>query len=247
MSARPRTDRISRALGAEAGFTLIEVLVAMTVLALLFAVLFGSLRLGNRYQASAARTTEQAAEFQTAHRLLRRLLTRAYPLTYETGEQDRFAFEGTPGAVRFVAIMASYPGQPGPNLFSFEFSDTGEGTELRVKRRTFRPRDDTFDLGAIEEDIILVAGPISGEFAFFGSDDGDTPGTWRGTWSGAERLPDLVRLSITTPSAAGARWPELIIPVAITMDIACMRTGEEDLEFEEEPSGKCRLGEDDRP
>ncbi|MFQ5534659.1 MAG: prepilin-type N-terminal cleavage/methylation domain-containing protein [Sphingomonadales bacterium] len=208
----------------DAGFTLIEVLVALSVVALVFTVLFASLRLGARFQDKAEGTMEQAAEFQTTHRLFRRLLTRAYPLTHGDEDDKRYAFEGAQNKIRFVAIMAAYPGQPGPHLFAFEFTDGRDGNQLRVTRRLFSPGEDTFSDGNVAEDIVLVTGPVSGGFAYFDADESGAEGSWHNEWAARDRLPQLVRLRLSPAPEAGDAWPDLVVPMAINMDVACLFT-----------------------
>ncbi len=218
MTARP-PDRVSRRCCSAQGFTLLEVLVALTVLGLMFAVLTSALRLGGRYQARARQTIERTAEFQTTHRLLRRLLTRAYPLAYEAGDELHFVFGGSRAAVRFVALMAAYPGQPGPQLFVFELS---ENDGLLLSRRPFLAGDDPFDDTHFDEDIVLVEGPISGQFSYFEPDIEGAEGFWRDDWIDSGSFPALVRLSVTRNGDTDDPWPDLVVAVAIGMDLACM-------------------------
>lgn len=218
------------------GFTLLEVLVALTVMGLMFAVLTGGLRLGGRYQARARQTIERTAEFQTTQRLFRRLLTRAYPLAHEAGDELRFVFGGSRASVRFVALMAAYPGQPGPQLFVFELS---ENDGLLLSRRPYLAGDDPFDDSYFDEDIVLVEGPISGRFSYFEPDIEGTGGLWRDDWTDGGSFPGLVRLSVTRTGDADDPWPDLVVPVAIGMDLACMF---DDQDIDDATGlGKCRL------
>lgn len=235
MTARPADRGAGRWRSAQ-GFTLLEVLVALTVLGLMFAVLTSGLRLSGRYQARAQQTIERTAEFQTTHRLLRRLLTRAYPLAYEAGDELRFVFGGSRASVRFVALMAAYPGQPGPQLFVFELS---ENDGLVLSRRPLLAGDDPFDDTYFDEDIVLVEGPISGQFSYFEPGIEGTEGFWRDDWTDSGSFPSLVRLSVTRNGDADDPWPDLVVAVAIGMDLACM-FGDQDID-DGSPLGKCRL------
>ncbi|MCH8035911.1 MAG: prepilin-type N-terminal cleavage/methylation domain-containing protein [Proteobacteria bacterium] len=91
--------------GRQRGFTLIEILIAMTLLGLLMAMLFGGLRLGTRaWEASDARSAE-LARLEAVHGFIRRALTGAYPLlrTETGGAKRRIAFTG--GAEAGVSRM----------------------------------------------------------------------------------------------------------------------------------------------
>lgn len=235
MTAGPR-DRVTGGWRPAQGFTLLEVLVALTVMGLLFAVLNGGLRLAGRYQARAQQTIERTAEFQTTHRLFRRLVTRAYPLAYEAGDELRFVFGGSRASIRFVALMAAYPGQPGPQLFVFELS---RNDGLLLSRRPFLAGDDPFDDTHFDEDIVLVEGPVSGRFSYFEPDIEGTAGFWRDDWTDSGSFPALVRLSVTRTGDGDDPWPDLVVPVAIGMDLACV-FGDQDI-GDGTRLGKCRL------
>lgn len=235
MTARRADGGAGRCRPAQ-GFTLLEVLVALTVMGLMFAVLTGGLRMGGRYQERARQTIERTAEFQTTHRLFRRLLTRAYPLAYEAGDELRFVFGGSRASVRFVALMAAYPGQPGPQLFVFELS---ENNGLVLSRRPYLAGGDPFDDSHFDEEIVLVEGPISGHFSYFEPDIENTGGFWRDDWTDSGSFPGLVRLSITRTGEADDPWPDLVVAVAIGMDLACV-FDDQDID-DGTRLGKCRL------
>jgi general secretion pathway protein J len=89
------------------GFTLVELLVAMTLLGLIFVALFGGLRFGTRVWETGNAQSERIAEVEIAQSLLRRLLRQAFvPDAAEgvgtvRGEADRLAFTA-PAPSRFL-------------------------------------------------------------------------------------------------------------------------------------------------
>ena len=85
------------------GFTLLELLVAMTLLALLAGLLFGGLSFGVRVWEKGDAELEKLAELQIAHGLIRRVISRALISGVTDGEsQDTAIFEGTADGLRLV-------------------------------------------------------------------------------------------------------------------------------------------------
>ncbi|MGH6912899.1 MAG: PulJ/GspJ family protein, partial [Geminicoccales bacterium] len=83
------------------GFTLLELLVAITLLGVLMAALFGALRLGARVWETGTARQDASARIQIVHNLLRRELAQTVPLA-ELGERRAAAamlFEGAPQSV----------------------------------------------------------------------------------------------------------------------------------------------------
>ncbi|MEE9250386.1 MAG: prepilin-type N-terminal cleavage/methylation domain-containing protein, partial [Alphaproteobacteria bacterium] len=64
----------------ERGFTLLEVLIAMTLLGLIMMLLFGGLRLGTRAWETNSDRVEEISQIEISHQIIRRMLAQAYPL-----------------------------------------------------------------------------------------------------------------------------------------------------------------------
>jgi len=139
------------------GFTLIEVLVAFTLLSLVLAITFGGLRLGARAWQSGEEAVERVEEFHTTYALLRRFVARAYPLTWGDALADRrFAFVGEEDSFSFVALFPSYPSLPGPQLVTVETEESDEGESLRLRWKPFEPdEDETRDADPVEDRILF--------------------------------------------------------------------------------------------
>ena len=217
-----------------AGFTLLEMLVALTILSFIFVLMFGALRLGARSWTAGEAAVERIEEFQTSYGLIRRLVERAFPMAWGEPGALHFAFEGEPKTLRFVALFPAYPGLPGPQLVTFDAAKASRGEELRLSWVPFS-RDEAATLDAEPiEDIVLVPGPVEIEFDYFGPIDDNGEPEWQRSWKSEDDFPRLIRLSIVRADDGRPYWPSLVMPIAITMDGAC-------LFVDEEPISKCRL------
>src|ERR1700674_5801628 len=79
----------------EAGFTLVELLVALSLFSLLALVLFGSLRFGLRAWELGTAHADRVEDVMFAQNLLRRLVADAYPLfAFDNPIHSRLDFDG---------------------------------------------------------------------------------------------------------------------------------------------------------
>ncbi len=91
---------------AQAGFTLLELLISMTLLGLVFVLLFGGLRFGMRAWEHGTTTTDAVDSTRLVQDLLRSEIERTCPRRGRSRHRrrtpaPRVAFHGTPHALAF--------------------------------------------------------------------------------------------------------------------------------------------------
>ena len=85
------------------GFTLLEVLVAVVIMAVIMTTAFGALRLGGRsWEAGVTRASDNES-FRAVADLLRRQVSQVIEMRWPDDRENLIAFEGTSGQLRFVA------------------------------------------------------------------------------------------------------------------------------------------------
>jgi general secretion pathway protein J len=202
---------------AEQGFTLLELLVAITLLGLLMAALFGALRLGTRVWERADARLDASMRTQVVQDFIRQRLTGMLPLETtppELAEGDVFesAFVGTIGAVRFASPVPENLGS-GIHLMELALAAAGgvDGTRNLVLRwRPLEPDGRTAE-AVTPEERVLIEDIEALELAYFGAIDPAQPPGWWQTWEGRAELPRLIRLRLSFPENDARRWPELIV------------------------------------
>ncbi|MDZ7808876.1 MAG: prepilin-type N-terminal cleavage/methylation domain-containing protein [Arhodomonas sp.] len=97
------------------GFTLVEALIALVLLAMMFAaVLLPAIQVAGRSWSVAEERIEAASASSQAARVLTRLIDGARPLNWSpASETDGFAFAGGPERLTFVTALPAYRGGGG--------------------------------------------------------------------------------------------------------------------------------------
>ena len=203
---------------AGAGFTLVELLVALTLLGLVSVVLFGGLRFGTRAWEAGNTRAERLAQVQAVQGVLRRRIAQAV-LPEDAGAESAFsdspaAFAGAEDSLRFVALVPSRIGVGGFYLFELSVADDGDGARLELAWRLFRP-DQPGDLDEPEPGLggrrVLIEGIEEAKFGYYGAERAGAAAEWRERWDGADGLPALIALKVAFPAGDPRSWPDLVV------------------------------------
>jgi general secretion pathway protein J len=201
----PRTELRER------GFTLIELVIAMSLLGLILVSLFSGLRLASRSWDAGAVRAEKSNEMRLVQDFIRRAIAQTHPIIWqEATGQPRLSFDGKPHALAFTALLPARAGIGGIYLMKLELRDTRQGKELLLRRRLYRPDGHVKEDGA--ETTVLVEGVAVLAFGYYGSENSNDPPRWRSEWQSAMQLPKLVRVSLSTDKV----WPDIVVPVRNT-------------------------------
>jgi general secretion pathway protein J len=188
------------------GFTLLELLIGMTLLGFILALLFGGFRLAANSWNAVEDRAERAADEQAGRALVRRLVTQAQPLHWKLPTGQPLAFEGQREALRMVAPLAGPIGLRVVEL-AIEPDDRPESQGAAV-RLVLRHGSVRYDIEQFAETVRgqqghpLLGGLREATFSYFGPEKrGDTP-RWQEQWSNPEQFPTLVRLHMAPKNAA---------------------------------------------
>lgn len=96
-----------------AGFTLLELLIAMSLLGFILALLFAGMRLGARSWDAGEALAEKSAHMAALQGFLRRELAQAVPYKWKKKPDMNLAFIGQPGFIRLVAPISVRSGPGG--------------------------------------------------------------------------------------------------------------------------------------
>ena len=103
---------MSRRVG-QAGFTLLELLIAMTLMGMILVLLFGGLRLGVRSWDASQRQVDTLNSVRSVENFLRREISLTYPYVWKNTPGQRVAFLGERNKLSFVAQLPTRVGGGG--------------------------------------------------------------------------------------------------------------------------------------
>ena len=202
------------------GFTLIEVLLATTLLAAGLALAFATVRAAGATAQRGEALAERNERIRAVSEFLRRRIGGAtgivFALDESTGQSKRF--EGDAQGMRFVADLPDYLGRGGPHLHDFAVTGDGEGIALHVDFRMALAGEVVGGTDARPPEP-LARDLRSLQFAYRMIDAEGEPTQWLYQWAHPEALPAQVRVRIT--DARGA-WPDLVValPLASSYGVA---------------------------
>ncbi len=197
------------------GFTLIEMLIAISLLGIMMTLLFGAFRIGVRSWDAGERRSAQTSHMLIVQDFLRRHLSATRPLMDDFTDDDPFfSFIGTENELRFVSALPAHGGRGGLFQFMLKLEDEGRGqTTLKIALQPFFPPfDDTDDAERIE-DIVLLENVEKFELTYYGKDQlGDDP-DWYDQWEEKNELPQLVKLDMQLTEQEP--WPPIIVHLRV--------------------------------
>lgn len=208
------------------GFTLIEVLIAITLMGLIMVLLFGSLRIAGRSWGSGEDKIAAANQKAVVYQFFKRHLStirplpmpnRDDPMGVETTEQ---AFKGTPQRLQFVAALPAASTRKGLQFFVIQI-DPRNASTIQVALRPYRETGD--DLGYAEPPVVLLENVAEFTFAYFGKTEEGAEMVWHSEWVEADRPPALIKVRILLKDRS--YWPDMIFPLKINATVGADGVG----------------------
>lgn len=222
MNGRRISSRICR------GFTLLEFLVAMTILALMLGVTMNSLNFSVRTSNSVEASILATEQEHLAHRALRRQIQQAVPLTrrMEAG-LNRLDFAGQTKSLEFVAPLNGVGSFAGLHRVRLDIEDDAGFDGNRGRIVMYYARDaavespDWKDAGGA---VVVMDGFASAQFEY-SSETAPAGVDWVREWRDPARLPGLVRVHVEYPAGSERMVPDLVIAIRSTSRNRMSRRG----------------------
>jgi general secretion pathway protein J len=206
----------------ESGFTLLELLVAITLMAMLavgiWAVLSISIRSWNR----GADAIDASQRQRSTLDMVQKQIASMYPLYAPSGidgaVQPSVIFSGTENSLRFVSLNSlQLFDDSGLMLVSYEMDQNAEGKPFLAEKE-MRYTGQSLDQSGLgnSKSISVFDGLLNCNFEYYDPGDADNPAQWVATWDGSalNRLPAAVRMTmIAQDSQAGTLNRQLVVPL----------------------------------
>lgn len=204
----------------EAGFTLLELLIAMTLLGLLMALLFGGLRFGARVWERSKEHTTGMDDVRIAQALIRTGIEQTYPLFLLTDPiHPHMDFNGEPEALSFLATAPVGIAAAGRAHFDLRTTPSDGSAALIIRVRPELAWDD--DQNATHQETLL-AGLRSLKLSYYGYETQGGTAQWADRWTDRFHLPELVRVEVAFEPGDTRVWPDLVVAPRIAADVDCL-------------------------
>ena len=187
-----RWMRAGRRRGGEQGLSLIELLLALAILAVLTGFLAGGLSIGRR-AFDADRASGVSGETDAAIQAISSLIASALPVAASTANpKSGIVFDGRQATLSFMGLSEGRALRGGPHMIRLRRS----GVDLVVDVVGSAPEAAGDAAGLTPTRVIALSGVRDIRFSYFGSANPAGPPGWQAQWFRAERLPDLVSIQI---------------------------------------------------
>ncbi|MEW9573407.1 prepilin-type N-terminal cleavage/methylation domain-containing protein [Rhodanobacter sp. Si-c] len=205
------------------GFTLLEVLGALALLALLLVGVYAGVRSAIHGVRSGSAAIARVDQIGSAQRFLRSELAQvlAQPIARDDNGRPVF-FTGSEHEMRYVAPLPGYLGKLGPQLQELKLVDDGKGAQRLELSLALLPPDGQ-PPKPLGEPQVLLDHIKSGCFSYRGRDAQNHELPWSEDWADGSRLPQLVRIRLQAQGGYG--WPELDVPLRVDASAAVGRVG----------------------
>lgn len=190
------------------GFTLLELLIGMTLVGFILSLLFAGLNLGTRSWEAGEQRMVTSSRQAVVVDFIRRAIEQTYPLRWRVGEEDRLAFAGEAESLRFVGTVAMHDGASGNHLIALDLVEGETGRDLVMRWQLPDPGAPGFEPIEQAEPKVLIKAVQEMALAYFGAQSETEDPAWHDQWIDQKTPPELIRLQLTMEN--GETWPDIV-------------------------------------
>lgn len=199
------------------GFSMLEIIVAMTMLSLIMAMIYAGIHTSREMAHKGTQRINATNEIRVIQELVRRQVSRLLPMAFKEEDGEFIIFDADQDKIMFVAPMPGYLGQGGPHVQLIEILQENDGKILQFSHWFLGDSFDEIDFEETEQEpIVLLEGIQNASFSFVKLDEFGRMGEWETEWENGETTPLMVKLDIDLKEDSMMKWPSL--QVALMMD-----------------------------
>lgn len=217
-----RVGSVRRRSSGAAGFTLIELIIALVLLALIASLMFGSLSMAARSWDGGEAKAGEVSSMRQAQTFLREQIEAELPLRLKKVAELPLMFAGEHDELRYVAALPPRVQEGGAYFFRLAVMRSGDKSQLVLERTIPDPAATQNPEFEQAEHSVLADGIAELRISYFGRDanaaDVDVP-IWRDRWDDQQRLPLLMRIDVKP--VKGMPWPTLVVEPRRAPESAC--------------------------
>jgi type II secretory pathway component PulJ len=200
MAASVKNDR-RRLWKSVGGFTLLELLISMTMLVLVVVIAMGALSISSRSVTAGEKRMEAQDRLRAVISAIDAQVESHIPLTYQDEGSKKYYFQGDKKSLRFSTNYSIWSGRQGYVIVTYKIEDDPGGQEF------LSASEQVPGLEGRRESRLLKASLIS--FDYFLKESAEEQGNWVETLSDGLAIPEKIRVHLTQ----GSKQSSLVFPV----------------------------------
>jgi general secretion pathway protein J len=199
------------------GFTLLEVLMAVMLLAVLIGGAYGGLRASANAMRAGEAAIDRTDRLRTAQEFLRRQFSQIVPLAFAHDDKEglNVVFEGDGRFMRFVAPMPGYLSRGGPYVQTLELVRGKDGLQLQFTDTMLNGYDTDTPAKDDVAPVVLLDHIAAGRFFYRGLDEQGLLADWSSDWASTEVTPLMLRVELSMQPGVQIPWPTLDAPLML--------------------------------
>lgn len=203
MITRPFQPDAQRRILREKGFTLLELLISMTLFLLIIVILGGALRLGFRSISACEKRMDVLERFRTSYGIVMTQLQCSAPLTYDDEDgAKKFYLKGDATTLQFATNQSIWGGEKGCVVVSYRLETGNEGQLILYAKERSVDKEEVQEIKLFDDLKTL-------SFSYFGREAMEEDGKWTEEWSDNTKYPEQIKVNLSRGSGEG----KLLIPL----------------------------------
>lgn len=209
---------------SEKGFTLIEVLIAMSLLGIMMLLLFGGLRISVRNWNAGEQRIDEISQIAVVQNFFQRHLASALPEQMEISDSHKqeFTFKGSAQKLRFASALPASAARQGIQVFTVTLQELESEYAVLVGIEPLYPA--ALGKSWKKEEVVLVNNVSDFSLAYFGANEQEHDPGWHDEWTDTDNLPALVKIEISYEN--GIYWPPMVIAMRLA-DVVLVQEDED--------------------
>lgn len=229
----------------EAGFSLLELLVGISILAVLLVLVSGGVGVVSRAAEKGQQSLSSQEEVYRGFAQVRADLEAVQRHIWRDGGKEIFAFAGSARKLEFITIAPPHPTRPGPVFLQYLVEKNGRSHRLVRRQARFSDQITEFPQVRFTAPVDIINRKTAIRFSY--GERTETGVRWSDNWNRRDRIPDLIKLIAPQTQATFGLPGTLVVRPKIVAEAACVTKSAEGCTIETDGSLKPQKSKQSDP
>ena len=190
--------------GRQKGFTLLELLISITMIGLIVLIVGGAMRLSYRSVSSGEKRIDQLERLRMTVGIITAQVQSGIPLTLDQDTEPKNSLSGQSDRLELATNYSLWKGQAGYVLATYSIAPGTDGKQaLSISEHTVGLED--------AHQAELLSGCEEMRFSYYAKGAAESESAWQDAWTDESLLPEKVRLAIKK----SGREISIVIPLKV--------------------------------